>query len=293
MYLVTDDERNRGAARAELLALAPEPATDFGGEDRWCTGAIRDINPGFEIANWFTKMLCAYDYLGEDTFTATEHAALADWFVDAGHFFERELHYDLSANFPGRLDDDYELSDAALRRNASCSGSSHCDGYEICSLAMYDYNRRATYARFAGLVGIKFDDGVLRDRAERFAREWIRYSMYPDGTVGEFERWTSSLPDLGWDYAAVVHSSIVTLADHLARAGAPFLYAYVTTEGRIGTEGGDPPGKSLLRGIRNLQSYLLPSTERYGTDDRRRVGDPEARIDGVHEPARGARPPTW
>lgn len=284
VYLVTGDDRYRDAARDELLALASEPGTDFGNEDRWCTGAIRDINPGFEIANWFTKLLFAYDYLGEETFTATEHARLANWFIEAGHFFERELHYDLSANFPGRLDDDYRLSDSAMRRNASCSATSHHGGWEICSLAMYYNNRRATYARFAGLVGIKFDDGVLRDRAERFAREWILYSMYPDGTVGEFERWTSSLPDLGWDYAAVVHSSIVTLADHLARSGDPSLYEYVTTDGRFGTGGGDPPGKSLLSGIRNLQSYLLPSTKRYATDDRGRVGDSKVRIDGVHHP---------
>lgn len=201
-YLVTGDTRYRDAVRGELLALAREPGLDFSNTTRWCTGSLRDGNPALEIGNWLSQLLVAYDYLGDESFSADQRATLDTWFRDAGHFFAAEVHASLDKNFVDRLSGDYRLTSYAHHMNGSTSTTSHYGGWDIYSLAKFYNNRRATAARFFGLVGIKLDDPELRSQAKRFVHEYLAYGTYPDGIVGDFDRWSTSFPDLGWDYAA-------------------------------------------------------------------------------------------
>lgn len=283
-YLVTEDTRYRNAARAELLSLASEPGLDFGDTSKWCLGEIGDVGPGLDIANWFTMLLFAYDYLGEASFDAVEHERLASWFLEAARYFQREVDHDLAINFPGRLEDDYELSDRGWAYNEQGCTITHFDGWTACSLARFYNNRRAVAVRFFALTGIKFGDELLQDRAKRFVREWMTYSVYPDGTVGEFERWTERLPDLGWDYGAVTTGSIVTIADAFARRGDYELYEFTTADGLFGSASEPGNEKSLLKAIRNVQNHLLPDFHRYATRNANDVGDSSRRIDGKHPP---------
>lgn len=282
--LVVDDANLRGVVRDELIAVSREAGTDFSNVMRWCEGALRDLNPGFEIANWYTKLLFAYDYVGSEAFSSEDRSRLDRWFEDSAFFFEQELHIDVDRLFVDRRNGDYRLTDEGRQRNETCPDISHYDGWNICALAMFYNNRRATFARYAGLVGIKVDVPVLRERSKRFFEEWLRFSMYPDGVVGDFHRWSPSHPDLGWNYGAVVLGSMVTLADHLARAGDRELYDLATSEGQFGTASPEDAPKNLLLGIQNLQSYLTPEVKRYATTDPSLVGQERVRIDGEHAP---------
>ena len=278
--LVKGDASYRDAAAKELLAIAGQPGLDFTDASRWCVGELSDGNPMLEIGNWLSHLLIAYDYLGDDAFSDAERSKLDAWFLGAGHFFKDEVHHALTKNFEDRLADDYRLTWYAESVNASPMATSHYGGHDLYSLQFFYNNRRATSARFFGLVGVKFEDEELTSHARRFVREFIAYSTFEDGIVGDFERWKDSHPDLGWDYSAAVLSSVITIADAFARAGDPSLYRYSTTEGAYGTESSTP--KSLLTAIRNHQSYLLPDVKRYGTDDPAKVGQEAYRIDGVH-----------
>lgn len=279
-YLITGNTAYRDAVKNEILALAREPGTQFKNDDIWCNGHLGDGNPALEISNWFTMVLYAYDYLGRDSFTSGENAELAEWFVNAAHFFQREVDLNLDDNFVDRLAGDYTISDAGINRNKTCSEISHYGGWTICPLAMFYNNRKGSEVRFFGLTGIEFQDDLLESRAKRFFREWVMFSMFPDGVIGEFERWEPDFPDLGWAYASQVIGSMHTLADAFARIGDTSLFDYTTGQGAYGTEGGT---KSIHLAARNLGKYLDGSVKRYGTDRADRAGNPAYLIDGVVE----------
>lgn len=280
-YLITGDTKYRDAAKTELLSLAGEPGSDFTDDSRWCQGEIRDAgNPGLQIVNWFTPLLFAYDYLGSETFSDAESELLERWFLEAAKFFQREVALSLDRNFIDRQNGDYRISGYGMAVNSTCSDITHFGGWQVCSLAKHYNNRRAAAVRFFGLAGLKFEDEHLVERAKAFVREFVMFSVYPDGVIGEFERWRSDFPDLGWAYASQILGSMHTLADAFARAGDFELYEFTTSEGAFGTEGGV---KSLRLVADTLASYVDGSVERYGTDRIDRVGRSEYRIDGVVE----------
>lgn len=283
-YLITEDEVYRDAVKKELLSLAAEPGTDLGNTRRWCQGEIRDSGPpGVDVANWFTTLLFSYDYLGVASFSAEENATLADWFLTAAAFLEREVALSLNRNFINRPERDYRISEFGRDMNANCTRITHYGGWTVCSLAAHYNNRRAASARFYGLAGIKFDDQLLKERAKMFVEEWLMFSVYPDGVMGEFERWRGDHPDLGWAYASVMLGSIHTLADAFARAGDTDLFDIATSKGAFGTEGGT---KSIYLAAKNVAGYIDGTIVRYGTDRSDRAGRTEYLIDGVVESQR-------
>lgn len=270
---------DRSAARTvadALLRHARRDALDFDDAERWCAGRLHDLNPGFEIANWLTKLLYGYDYVGPRGFTDREVAELDDWFAAAARFFAAELDSDLDPLFAdraaGRLSDE-------LREEPYCGRSLYVGGPVSCRIHRSYNNRRASMARFVGLVGIHQQDAELQRTAARFVEELVTYSIFPDGSMGEFERWDDRLPDLGWAYATQTLAAAVTVADAFARAGDPSLYEFETSEGAYGTEGGP---RSLLGAVRAIGGYVDGTYDRYaGEEDG--AGDPSRLIDGSHD----------
>jgi len=272
-YLVKEETRYRDAVRDYLLRHASNRQLDLGDQSRWCAGKLSDAT--FVIANWFTTMLFAYDYLGADTFSQKEHEQLRDWFLAAAGFFRVDVNqHSLDKLFVDRARGDYRLTGYATD---SCGRLTHFGGWRTCALHLSYNNRRAAQVRFFALAGLKFERQELVADAKRFVKEFVKFSIFPDGVMGEYERWLASLPDLGWAYAATTLGSLVTIADHLARVGDFELYEYRTSEGALGSEGGD---KSLLLAIRTLQGLVVGEREMYGTDQR---PDPGYLVDGKHE----------
>ncbi len=275
--LVTQDTRYLDVAKDELLWQTQHPGTDLSDSDRWCEGVLYDLGPSWAIANWATKLLFAYDYLGDDAFTTEERRSLDAWFSEAAEFFQTDLDDKLGDNFQGRLAGDYELS-GYRRDSPNCDSVNYAGGPENCSVHRYYNNRRATTARFIGLVGIHQQDPSLQSTAERFVREFVAYSVFPDGSLGDFERWEDRLPDLGWAYGIQALGPVVDIADAFARTGDTSLYDYETSNGAHGSEGGS---KSLDFAVKSMGRYLDGTYERYATEDPNEVGDAN-RIDGEH-----------
>ena len=63
----TDTPKPSGAFLVEQSGAARD--RHVAPQDRFCTGAMADGSPGFDIANWMTKLLYAYDYVGRDGFS--------------------------------------------------------------------------------------------------------------------------------------------------------------------------------------------------------------------------------
>lgn len=279
--LIEGDARLAGAVKDELLWQARQPGTDFADRQRWCPGVMIDVSPSFPIANWMTKLLFAYDYLGRARFAPKERRLIEGWFADAAAFLQIDLDTSLSSSFVDRTAGDYRLADRHLD-HPSCDRVSFLGSLPNCSLHRYYNNRRAEIARYIGLVGVHQDIASLRRSARLFVEEFLAFSVFPGGYVGEFERFSEHNPELGWAYGTQTVGAAITIADAFARSGDPRLYDHVTSEGALGTVGGD---KDLLFAARLFGRYLDGTYQRYGTDEAARAGDPDYLIDGQHAPA--------
>lgn len=260
--LVTDDDVLRQDVGAELLAQARVAGVDFADTDRWCPGVVHDLHPSFEVAYWMTRLALAYDYVGEDAFTAAEHELLRSWFWHAARWLQVDADRKLDDNFVNRYEGDYRLS-PMRQADPGWDRVGYLDGPQIGAIARYYNNRRATSMFFVGLIGVQQDDAEFIASSKRFVTEWLMFSVYPDGWTGEFERWRSDLPDLGWAYSTYNVALAAMTADLLARHGDTELYTFTTSAGVHGTQGGP---KSLHTVLRDHAGYLDGSQVRYGTD---------------------------
>lgn len=253
VYLIKKENIYLNAVKKNLLAQANEPLTDFSNHNRWCEDVLYDVNPAFSIAEWLTRLLLAYDYT-KDGFDNEEKVVIERWFKDAAYFFYRNTNPGLNKLFVDREKNDHRLSSYAMavKVNKLTAVSSE-DGWQIPSLAKSYNNRRAVMMRFVAFTGILINDDKLKNSAKVFVKEWLKFSVFPDGVVGEFERWKENFPDLGWAYASSVISANLDIADALARDGDFELYNFSTSEGYFGTEGGN---KSLLLTARTLVNFL-------------------------------------
>lgn len=299
--LVTGDATLRRKAAGALLQQARASDLRFGNRSRWCIGAIGDLNPGFEIAGMMSALVFAYDYLtvaDPAVFTTSERRELLDWFAHAAEWMTADVDSALGKNFTDRLQraaPPYTLTSARSADPGITDVPYAGAGERIGTIARFYNNRRANLMRYVGLVGVLLQDegyagpsnasaytaGIYRERAQRFVKDWLVYSVYADGFVGEFERWKSSLPDLGWAYGTQVLGPVLTIADTFARAGDDSLYRWTTTAGVHGTQGAPAgaSGKSLAWVTRAMTGYLDGTTLRYMPGH---AGDTAYAIDGRH-----------
>ena len=140
-------------------------------------------------------------------------------------------------------------------------------------------NRKAMKVEFAALAAILMRDEELRgavvangfdaqdiiDGTKRYVEEWLRFSVFPDGSQGEYERnGDYGIPQQGFVYGLLNIDTAMVIADALARRGDVELLTFETCQGFQGTEciaSGDTP-----KSLRNLaQAYLeqMDHTRRY------------------------------
>jgi hypothetical protein len=284
------------AIKAELLWQATQSWADFSNVTRWCTGVVYDINPNFVISAWLTKLLFAYDYMGRSAFTVSERNILDQWLWSAADYMRIDVDRGIDSVFIDRWNNNYAPTQG-------CVYGSPTDGYvgspQIGNYAKFYNNRRASLLRFSGLVAIYLADhgfiptqsrvgatlNTLKQSAKMFVKEWIRFSVFPQGMYGEFERRDVSLPDLGWAYTGGTLGSAVVIADHFARAGDTELYTHNTSAGLCNTagtinDGGSRTGQNrdLLFAVQTLMKYTNDTYARFWPTN----GDPNSRIDGRH-----------
>ena len=292
-YLITGDDEVKGAVKSQLLEQASRPGVDFSNREKWCPGNIQDVGPSFTIANWLTKLLYAYDYLGQGAFSEAERMRLNTWFYEAADFWMIELNSGLDRLFENRAAGDYTLTSHAREGGTDIGYKDQSGrGKPIYRLHRAYNNRRARINRFIAVAGAKLeaegfhgDRGVklsaMKESAESFVQEWIMFSVFPEGFFGEFERGTDALPDKGWGYAASLLGSNLTVANTYARAGDDDLFQYETTQGALGTEG--DVDKSLLFAVKSLGKYIDGTFERYAATGGSSTDRATFRIDTVTE----------
>lgn len=281
--LVDDDGTLAETVVDELVAQATTSAADFSDRDRFCRGEVIDSAPWFYVANYLTKLLVAYDFT-RNWMSAEEVDVLQQWFADGVEYLLPNMEDKFDDMFEDRDEGDYRpVLDPRFGR-VGFLGSQQTTTYGR------SYNNRAALIyRYVAFVGVEQDRQEWRRAAERWFREYLRFSVYPDGWVAEFERWADpdespAGPDLGYAYTSSMLGPMVTVADVMARAGRSDLYEYATTQGAFGTEGAPEAasGKNLLDTLHILGEHLDGTYVRYGTNDEDRATEKFV-IDGRNE----------
>lgn len=225
-----------------------------------------------------TKLHLAYDYLGADAFTASENALLRSWFWHGAKWLQVDADRKLDENFVNRYTGDYRLS-STRSSNPGWGKIGFLGSQQTGAVARYYNNRRATSMFFVGMVGVHQGDATFQASSKRFVKEWLMFSVYPDGWTGEFERWRSDLPDLGWAYSTYNMAYAAMTADLFARQGDTELYTFTTSAGVHGTEGGT---KNLRTVMRDHGRHIDGTITRYGTDQPTQASSSYG-IDGAHD----------
>jgi hypothetical protein len=236
LTLLTGSPSSLAVVQQALLAQVSTPGTDFGNPTKWGqTGGLDNNN--FEIVNWVRKLAYAYSYVRGMLPQATQDV-LESWFSRAASYWASYLVFPQQARFPGREEGIYTQPDPT-KYPGSVKGNTHWEGWTVYKFQEAWFNIPAACAAMVGVVGVLLSDGVLLDAAKRFAQEWLMCNVAPDGTITDQFRWNDvGNPQMGFGYAGTALGSVLTIADHLARAGDTSLYDYETSHGYFGWEGG-------------------------------------------------------
>jgi hypothetical protein len=298
--LVMGVTTDHAAIKQELLWISSQSFTNWAAPNGiWRTndgpqGEVwqpGDTAPTFGITAWLMRILHAYDYMGRVNFTQTELNQLDRWFFDAAEYWHYELDSSLTRDigFQNRLAGDYTLVFSCSGGVQLWAGGPLASGY-----AQAYNNRRGSIVRFTALAslyltlagrnytdgrfaksGVNFANGSLSQLVQLgklFVQEWVRFSVFPVGAVGDYERREDhpGIPDNGWGYAGSTIAQMVYIADAFARAGDLSLYNYNTALGAcdtVGTinDGGSRKGQNrdILFAVQAHMKYITDQYARY------------------------------
>ncbi len=271
--LVKEDAALATVIKDELMWHATRAGEDGVGMQISPTRYLKTDSGNWWNPGWMTRMLITADFV-KDSFSAGERTTFNAWISDWAYAIEHSINTEVGFNFNNRYDRDYTTG---LGYKALPGGEGFTSGYaykdasgvlhnQIAGVARYYNNRKAIGVQFFGLAGVFLNDPVLKDRGKLYVEEWIRFSVYPDGSVGEFERNDSTRQMRGLTYNGSNLETATWIAEALRLDGDPSLYNYSTTDGIWGTECTTEPAKTLklavdthLDLIENIKLWYLDS----------------------------------
>ena len=218
-YLVTGNTNYRDAVRTELLWFASQPGLDFSNNSRWCRdGNSNDAPPYFHVAFWNVRMMFGYDYI-RSSLSAADRTTLETWFHNAGLYFESTQTRQRMEVFVDPNNDNYTETAFSKLIGSNEPKVTHYGGYMTHGFNNRYQNRSSELAFHWTMAGILTNDTTLKNRGKRWVEEWIKYSIFPDGTPAEFNRWEVGHPITGWTYSGTTLGNVMGIADALARIG--------------------------------------------------------------------------
>ena len=275
--LVKNDAHVLNTVKKYLLIQAAKPNLQPSNTSRWCNYVFADNNPIFHMANWVVQLVYIYEYLeiSGTSFTSQEKSMLDKWFKDWANFHYTDVEYYLNKLYSNRTS--YKNIEEIKHIQPVLYGDlAYHNGPQTAQLGRIYNNRKANQVRLYGIVGVKYGNQNFVNSYKRFTKEFLAFACYSNGAFAEFHRGTSKLPDLGLGYMGSTLSSMITVADALARRGDTEIYDFETSYGLYGTQGSVK--KSLKWAI---QSYFKLFD---GTNKFYRFSDPASLIDGNHAP---------
>lgn len=265
-FLMTGDAASGQAARQHLLAQAANAANDFASTLCITTTDGITYDGWFHHAAWLLRHAVTYDFL-RASLSAAQRLVVENWLRRNAYFLAAHTDWGITNIFPSRSSGNYKVrrdaaaasSDAekwATRRfdtNGDCqldqadqatpmatSALVRADGSlgpRISVLSQYFNNRKSTATAAFGAIGVLLADPALIASAKRYAMEWITYSVYADGSQGEYIRnGDYCIAPQGVVYAWLNVQGAALLGRVLARQGDRSLLEFSTRDGLFGSE---------------------------------------------------------
>jgi hypothetical protein len=243
--LVNDEGNLAREVLGQLLRQAQESTLDFTDRRRWCpvetnAEAFEEVEFLFPLSGYLARLLFAYDYVSQWA-TPDERAVLDAWHRDAATYVGNSVHRS------DHLWQDAEAGEYVPTKSAGYDHAQWRGGRETSRYGRHYNNRQAVNVLYITAAGVHLGDKPLTSTGRRWAKEYVRYSVYPDGTVAELERGRSGA-ERGMNYVNKALGTVVMVADLLARHGDTSVYDYTTSEGAFGTAGGQKSLRTALRG---------------------------------------------
>ncbi|MFM7534100.1 MAG: hypothetical protein ACKO5J_16745 [Rubrivivax sp.] len=286
-HLLTGEPRALAAVRAHLLRDAANPLNDFASTLCITLPDGVTLDAHFVEASWLSRYVVAYDFV-RPKLPAEDRITIEAFIARNARFMAAHLDFGSSLLFPRRESGDYRARghdaapgpDAArywMRRfdtNADCEiddkdlpgpwlARAYVEGTgrlgpRVSSLSQWYNNRKSAVALAVGAAGILLDDNVLVASGQRYFMEWLAYSVWPDGSQGEFARHDEyCIAQQGVVYSSSNIQGAALLATSLARQGDRSLVDFSTREGLFGSASppGEPP-KSLALTMRTYARLI-------------------------------------
>lgn len=226
-----------------------------------------DENTIWSFAEWQMKFLKAYDFIGEENFTASEQTIMRNWFAGGADWHNYLLNtlrwpkiYETRTGdptnylFTSRGEDLYNppyryASSNALNRQSAGS---------------WKNNRSVIQTLYVTACGLLFGNSNYKQQGAWCTKEYIAYHWFPDGYAFELYRSTPDLPQKGIGYIPSTLAGYLEIAKFLYEDGYENLFEWSTTTGlNINTQQIDPDvgvTKSLEWCTLNFRNNFLLSS---------------------------------
>ncbi len=276
-YRVTSTSSYLTAVRNYLVATAANGAFDF---TSLCYRDLTGVAPQdayYSQAIWFLRFIATYDF-ARTGLSGTDRLTIENYIRRQAYFFAAHLDWSQSMIFPNRLSGDY----SARLRDAAATGSAaylskrydtNYDGYvntldsttsypvylyvnadgsvgpQVSMLSQWFNNRKSAVAAAYGAAGAVLQDQVLVNRAKRYVMEWLTYSVWSDGSTGEYARnGEYAIPTQGLVYDKSNLEGATMLSTWFSKQATPDmdLVNFSTTDGLFGTASATPKNVELV-----------------------------------------------
>ena len=307
-HLLTDDHTALRAVRGYLLREAANPLNDWAATLCITRPDGVTLDGHFHAAAWLLRFMVTYDMV-RPRLAAADRVALENFIARNARFHATHLDFGLNQLFPQRERGDYrqrhadaapgpDLARAWMRRydtNGDCEinaadrpgtwpAHAYVDGTgrpgpRLSALSQWYNNRKSGMAVAVGVAGILLDDKVLLASAVRYFMEWLTYSVWPDGTQGEYTRNDDyCIPQQGAIYSALNLQGAALLGSALARQGDRSLLDFSTRDGLFGSASqAADPSKSLAAAIRTYVRLVNGELDWYAHEPWKERPEPRAR----------------
>jgi hypothetical protein len=295
-YRMMPDHPNRAAWRAAvkdlLLFTSGHPNHVFSDNSKYpVTFPGFAPSPIFAIADWMFRLLKMYDYLGRESFTASERTQIERMFYGAANYFVKwfDTATSMGSRVPGRLDFNFATNDMDLTGFWQQGAGYYrpYNGGPYVSAAGSWNNRTsscvkasaeiAAYFKFYGISpptsGVTqpsygwFTIDQILHRTKVHAAEWLHFSVSPLGYCFDFHRGdTSPYLYLGWRYSFAEIGAMVGIAKSNARVGDDSVWTRTTTGGYNNTAGSPNNTPGVTGFPAKSLEFMLTAYEWYVND---------------------------
>lgn len=286
-----DREKLRSEVKRLLLHHSQDESHDYSDSNKYPIDYPGYApSPIFATAYWMNRHIRTRDMLGRDAFNDSENDLLDQWFYDYANWSSNWIQAQgVGKWLPGRTRRDY----TEIRFDEDASYSSYDGGPLIGSAGMAYNNRNAAVAATMSLAANYLDyfdysppsNGPdygtysisdLLDHSRLFVEEALRFSVWPEGVQGDFERGDRSKhsgasPQMGWLYSTNTLANLLSIAQYHAKNGDMSIWNYGTTEGYDGSAGSPDVGGFEDKNLH----FLVWAMVRYVNDDWQRTNDGE------------------